>query len=149
MPNKQNEGITHSKTPLMLAQVSISSTLNVRIFRTNVVFSSYVLDLSKKFVRKICAFNVDEIDNRPLNGLISPTFYMQILCTKIPKVQKKQSSHQCLLAFFYLCRLKLLIKHLWNWPHVTLKQKCSPTFFVGFFSIFLLLWSISFFYLPA
>jgi hypothetical protein len=42
--------------------VSISTTLYVRIFRTNVNFSSYVLALSKKFVQKIHEFNVDEID---------------------------------------------------------------------------------------
>ncbi len=44
--------------------VSISSTLDVRIFCTNFVFSSYVLALSKKFVRKIRVFNVGEIDGR-------------------------------------------------------------------------------------
>ncbi len=41
--------------------VSISSTLYVRFFCTNVVFSCYVLALSKKFVRKIRVLNVYEI----------------------------------------------------------------------------------------
>ncbi len=38
-----------------------------RIFRTIGVlaaFSSYVLALAKKIVQKMCAFNVDEIDNK-------------------------------------------------------------------------------------
>ncbi len=42
--------------------VSISSTLYVQIFCTNVVFSGYVLTLSEKFVQIICALNIDEID---------------------------------------------------------------------------------------
>ncbi len=55
--------IAHPPMPLPLnLQVSISSTLYVLIFRTIVVFSSYVLVLSKKIVRKIRAFNIDEID---------------------------------------------------------------------------------------
>ncbi len=47
--------------------MSISSTFYVRIYHTNVVsaaFSSYVLALSKKFVRKTRAYDVDEIDCR-------------------------------------------------------------------------------------
>jgi hypothetical protein len=43
-----------------------------RFFLTNVVFSSYVLGLSKKIVRKIRAFNVDEIDTWSLIQLKSP-----------------------------------------------------------------------------
>jgi hypothetical protein len=48
--------------------VSISSTLNVQIFRTNVfsaAFSSYMLIVKPTetmFVQKICTINVDEID---------------------------------------------------------------------------------------
>jgi hypothetical protein len=48
-------------------QVSISSTLNVRIFRTHVGFGSFFLIMyiaETTFVRKICTFNVDEIDGR-------------------------------------------------------------------------------------
>ena len=60
--------------------VSISSTLYVQIFCTNVVFSSYVLALSKKFVRKIRAFNVDEIDRR---CQFHQHFYVQIFHTKV------------------------------------------------------------------
>jgi hypothetical protein len=46
---------------------SISSTLNMHVFRTNVIlaaFSTYVRKKAAKttFVRKMCAFNVDEID---------------------------------------------------------------------------------------
>jgi len=43
-------------------QVSISSTLYVQIFRTNVVFSSYMYVEKTMFVRKIRMYNVDEID---------------------------------------------------------------------------------------
>jgi len=44
--------------------VSISSTFYVQIFRTNVVFSSYMYVEKKTFVRKISTFNVDETDVR-------------------------------------------------------------------------------------
>jgi len=43
-------------------QVSISSTLYERMFRTNVVFSSYMYVEKMTFIRKIRTFNVDEID---------------------------------------------------------------------------------------
>ncbi len=43
---------------------SISSTLYVRISRTNVIFSSYMYIEKKTFVQKNLAFNVDEIDGR-------------------------------------------------------------------------------------
>jgi len=52
--------------------VSISSTLNVQIFRSNVVlavFSSYMyIEKAAKmtFVRKMRAYNVDEIDGMTL-----------------------------------------------------------------------------------
>ncbi len=60
----------------MARKKSISSTLYVRIFRTNVVFSSYMYVEKTTFVRKIrifCTYNVDEIDTRfhfflPLNN---------------------------------------------------------------------------------
>ena len=46
---------------------------------------------------------MDPIDNNcsevvELQVSISPTFYKQLLLTQIPKVQKRQSSHQCLFA---------------------------------------------------
>ncbi len=45
--------------------VLISSTLNARIFRTNIILAAFFqLHEHRKttFVRKICTFNVDEID---------------------------------------------------------------------------------------
>ncbi len=41
---------------------SISITLHVRIFCTNVVFPSYMYVEKPTFVQKICTYNVDEID---------------------------------------------------------------------------------------
>jgi len=49
-------------------EVSISSTLYVRIFCTNVVFSKYSLLEKTMFVRKICTYNVYEIDYSPRNA---------------------------------------------------------------------------------
>jgi len=48
--------------------LSISSTLYVRIFRTNVVSAAFLHTVTRKkaaemtIIRKICAFNIDEID---------------------------------------------------------------------------------------
>ncbi len=47
------------------AVVVFSSTLNVQIFCTNVVFYAHITReklQKRRFVRKICALNVDEID---------------------------------------------------------------------------------------
>jgi len=71
---KESEKL-HDQIRGLEQQVSISSTLYVQIFRTNVVFSSYVLALSKKFVQKICAFNVDEIDGRLEKSNFPVAFY--------------------------------------------------------------------------
>jgi len=49
---------------LALDQVSISSTYLAHIFRTKVLFSSYVLETKSTFVQKTRAKNVDEIDSR-------------------------------------------------------------------------------------
>jgi len=58
----------------IVEQVSISSTLNVRIFRTNVVLAAFFMythtnirrtkDAKMMFVQNICGYNVDEIDHR-------------------------------------------------------------------------------------
>jgi len=46
------------------------------------------------FVRKIRAFNVDEIDG----WSISPIFYSKLLRLQIPKAQKIQSNHKSFFA---------------------------------------------------
>ncbi len=51
---------------------------------------------------------------------ISPTFYINLSCTQIPKAQNRKSSFQCFLCLWVLHMQKLLIKHLWNWPQVYL-----------------------------
>ncbi len=53
-------------------KVSISSTLNAQIFHTNVVLSGYMYVEKTTFVRKIRAFNADEIDGRWFHKFVSP-----------------------------------------------------------------------------
>ncbi len=57
-----------------LLKVSISLTLYVWIFRTNVVFFSYMYVDKTKFVRKISTFNVDEIDLLSISSTLYARF---------------------------------------------------------------------------
>jgi len=45
-------------------------------------------------------------------GLISPTFYEQLLHAQVPKAQKIQSSHQSFFALFGSVRVKSVRKML-------------------------------------
>jgi len=54
--------------------------LNVKIFCTNVVFSSYLYVEKTTFVRKICTYNVDEIDYSPPTAL---RFHKKVLRLRI------------------------------------------------------------------
>ncbi len=54
---------------------------------------------AKKFVRKICTYNVDEIDTSPLEVSISSIFYAKLLFEKIPKPQKDTDNLTEVLRF--------------------------------------------------
>ncbi len=79
--------------------LSISSTLNVWIFHTNVCFGSFYY-IHVTTCRKSCWNDVRTKNTRVLHwwkwrlGSISPKLYVQLLCKKIPKVQKIQTSRQ-------------------------------------------------------
>jgi hypothetical protein len=76
--------VPDTKLRYYCAQVSISSTLNARIFCTNIIlaaFSSYI-DVEKAaettVIRKICTYNVDEIDGRTTGLLVTRQIQMQL-----------------------------------------------------------------------
>ncbi len=84
--------------------MSISSTFYVRIFRRKFVsaaFSSYILALAKKFVLKMHAYNVDEIDyrnevahtNRPML-LLHSSFRRSMRKTWVEVVSLRQANGQ-------------------------------------------------------
>ncbi len=55
---------------------SISSTLYVRISRTNVIFSSYMYIEKRRLYKKNLAFNVDEIDGRYVGKQLKVRSYL-------------------------------------------------------------------------
>jgi len=73
----------------VILKVSISSTLNVRIFHTNVVsaaFFTYIRMYMRrtkaakmKFVRNIRAYNVDEIDQRMIRQSVTRTSFKSLI----------------------------------------------------------------------
>jgi len=62
-------------------------------------------------------------------GLISPTFYLQLLRQHIPKEQKRLSSHQCLFALLGSASAKAVCKTLVKLtPGVDLTHTLSAAF---------------------
>ncbi len=79
------------KLRLSINLPSISSTLNVQIFCTNIIFYVHVTReklLKRRFIQKICAFNADEIDTyHQFHQHFTQAFFVQNLGAKNHKAE--------------------------------------------------------------